>query len=143
MTISFEGLSSFRGNVTRLFAVIMGVVFLLAKMLIRWITRRLAEIAFDTREAMAWFGVDLSVLSLSIWIAANIPRRSGLSSTESTVAYVFLLCVTLCVSAVYKRYLRISLGARVGLWPRLYLLLHIVVGMFLGILELVSTAARL
>jgi hypothetical protein len=138
-----QNVTMVRAEATRLFVVLMGIMFLVLKLGIRRVTRRLAGLPFDTRDAIAWFGVDLSVLSLSIWIAADLPQAIGLSSKESTLVYMFLAAFVVGTSAAYKRYLRVSARMGAGFWDYVGVSLNIAVCLFLGFLELLGTAAAL
>src|SRR5712672_3116871 len=99
------------------FAPFMGLVFVFAKLVIKAISKRLALQQFDGREAFAFFGVDLSVLSLSVWIALGVHKRLGLNDKETVVVYVILVMFVFLTACIYKRHLKLAAVGKSGnLW---------------------------
>jgi hypothetical protein len=91
--------------VTRLFAPSMGVLFLVGKLVIRRVARRLAAVSFDMADAVAWFGVDISALSLTLWIGLRLHSRAHLGYEETVAAYVVLTLIVIVAACCYRAHL--------------------------------------
>jgi hypothetical protein len=110
----------------------MGLVFVFVKLVVKRIAKRLAFQQFDGREAVAFFGVDLSVLTLSVWIALGVPKRMNLSEKQTVIAYTVLIILIFCTACIYKRYLRLAATEQSGVWHKLHLWSNVFVGLCLG-----------
>jgi hypothetical protein len=97
------------------FAALLGVIFLLLKLGIRLVTRRIANREFDGRDAAAWFGVDIATLSLSLWIGLRLHAKLKLSYERTVINYFILISVVLFAALSYSQYLRYSsAGGRIS-----------------------------
>jgi hypothetical protein len=124
---------------TRAFAPTMGLVFLGAKVGIRRVTRRMAGAVFDMPDAVAWFGVDLAVLSLSLWIGLKLHSRVPDLTYQGTVMlYVVLFTVVGMTAWCYNAYLRLARRPTDGPWYRIGLAVRILGGLFFGFSSFLS-----
>jgi hypothetical protein len=99
-------LGMFRTFIGSAFPPIMGLGFLVTKMVIRYVTRSLASVDFDARDAVAWFGVDMAVLSLSLWISLRLHARMQLGYEDTVYVYCVLGLVVVLAAGSYRGYLR-------------------------------------
>jgi hypothetical protein len=81
-----------------------GVILLFSKILLKRTARQLAGSDFDTSDAMAWFGVDLTVLSFSMWISLRIQVRAHLTYEDTIWAYAMLVGGVLATAFCYNRF---------------------------------------
>jgi hypothetical protein len=86
------------------FIPVMGLFYLGIKIVMKNFLDRLSmddEDDFDLWPVIAWFGVDLAVLSIALSIALHSPNRRGYSETESILWYALMIISTLISSFFY------------------------------------------
>lgn len=77
----------------QLFIPLMGLFYLMAKLIIRNYIHKLIMDGgerVDLWPVVAWFGVDLAVLTLTLSITIKAPQMKGYAYQESVVWYVFM-----------------------------------------------------
>ena len=123
------------------FSGLTGLTFLFGKIAIKRIARAAVGVDFDTQEAFAWFGVDLAVLSVSLWVGRRL--HDGMSYEQGTLAYIALLICALLTSWSYARYWARRQGQPRGWRREVALSGWIALGLTLGLACLIATFARM
>jgi hypothetical protein len=80
------------------FASVMGLAYIVAKLIIRDITHRAIGHKYDVLGVFAWFGVDIAVLSISVGAATKIHEKMKFLSYEEIVIWYFSCTVCLFFS---------------------------------------------
>lgn len=130
-------------DVDQLFVPIFGLLLLFTKIMLRHVAKRLASLEVDTREMLAWFGVDLSVLNLSAWVGARLQTRLLFDDRQTALAYALLIVFVIITTCIYKRYLRLDHENRPSLLHTAELYAHIFVALAVGFVGLFATSAAL
>ena len=89
-----------------LFAASISLVFMVIKLVLRHFTHLAIRHKQDVWAAIVWFGVDVSVFTLSLCIASNIPNKKGLTYQQTTWWYVVLIVCTGVSAFCYARFMK-------------------------------------
>jgi hypothetical protein len=73
------------------FAPVMGIVYICCKLVIRHILHKFAEHEYDFWGTMAWFGVDIILLSSSVCVAAKVHARTSNNYATQVLFYISLI----------------------------------------------------
>lgn len=115
------------------FAAVMGFVFVFAKMFIRFTCKQCVRRKYDTKDALAWFGVDIGVVAVAIWITGGLEVSLGLKRIEVVGVYFALLVGLMAAATCYALALHCSGKKGNSSWVRTVLAtLWAVGGMTIG-----------
>src|SRR5947209_5082124 len=89
------------------FAPVIGLVYILVKVVLRHIIHKAIDHDYDFWGVIAWFSVDITLLSLSVCAASNVPAKLALSHQESIFWYLafvfFFIMAAFCYLFFVKR----------------------------------------
>ena len=88
------------------FSPVVGLFYICAKLLIRHILHKFADAIYDFWGTMAWFGVDIILLSSSISIALQVPEKLHLNYHASVYFYLTILVCFLGTCAFYTFFMK-------------------------------------
>jgi uncharacterized membrane protein YidH (DUF202 family) len=89
-----------------LFAASISLIFIVTKLFVRYITHLTIKHKYDFWAALVWFGVDISVFTLSLCMTSNIPNKKGFTYQGAVWWYILLLISTLLSAFCYARFLK-------------------------------------
>jgi hypothetical protein len=79
----------FEGDLSSATPMLLGLVYLILKVIVRHIIRSIADVESDTLDTFAWFGVDLSILALSLAVASDTIFGGTQMDTKVGMLYFF------------------------------------------------------
>lgn len=120
----------------------VGFFFILTKTLIRFVCRRLVRRKFSRSEHAAWFGVDMSVLSIVTWVNHDIPTLCEFRRDATVLASLVLGLLLLGCCTVYAAYVYGEKKQRAR-WQRVWVGLMIVLSTFIGLAVFIATVGFL
>lgn len=122
-----------------LFPLLMGLSWLVGKIVVKRIVRRLARQDFSLSETVAFLGVDLSVLSLSLWIGLRLHERFPGDYETKVMLYFEFAVIVFLAACSYRAYFWASARAG-GVWKNLCVTCVVCFGLFVGSLFFAATS---
>jgi hypothetical protein len=124
-----------------LFPAFMGLTWLVGKIALKRILRRLGGSQFDIEDAAAFLGVDLSVLSVSLWLGLELHSRYSGTYQQKLMLYVEFGVLLMLSCTAYRFYLW---SGKFDGWKKSGItLVSILSGLWSGSLLFVSTIRAL
>lgn len=123
------------------FAPVIGLMYILVKIALRHLIHKAIDHTYDLWGVIAWFSVDITLLSLSVCAASNVPAKRGLSHQESIFWYVafifFFIIAAFCYLFFVKRRNKLDKGKKskkdqVHPYKDLRLTIYLSAGWFIG-----------
>ena len=74
---------------------VIGLTYIVFKLLIKHLIHKAIDHDFDLWDVIAWFSVDVTLLSLSVCAASDVPRRLNLTPQEAL--YWYIIFIFFCV----------------------------------------------
>lgn len=130
----------FHGIVGDYFAPVIGLAYILMKIVLRHIIHKAIDHSYDLWGVIAWFSVDITLLSLAVCAASNVPAKRGFSQQQSVMWYVtfvfFFIIAAFCYLFFVKRRNRLDKGKKkrdhIRPYKDLGLSLYLSFGWFIG-----------
>ena len=89
-----------------LFPFAVGIMYLAGKIVVRHVIHSLVTYEYDVWAMMAWLGVDLAVLSLSVAIGTEIDARFAFDRHQTVMFFFCLLACTLATGVSYGLFIK-------------------------------------
>jgi len=84
----------------------LAIAYVLVKILVKAICRRLTDSEMNVAEVIAWFGVDASILALTFSAGIDVPYIGKFTRQAAVVWYAILVACVLFSMLVYIAHLR-------------------------------------
>jgi hypothetical protein len=98
------------------FAPVIGLTYILIKIVLRHFIHRAIDHPYDFWGVIAWFSVDLTLLSLSVSAASNVAAKQQCTTQQTVLWYVTfgfsLLIAAFCYLFFVKRRDKLEKGKR-------------------------------
>lgn len=89
-----------------LLAMLLGILFLLGKLAGRHQAHELAGVNYDSWPVLAWFGVDLGLLGVSLAISKEISHTCQLTYGETAILFLALAILVISSWVAYGRFVK-------------------------------------
>jgi hypothetical protein len=73
---------------------IIGLTYIVIKLLIKHLIHKAIDHEFDFWDVMAWFSVDVTLLSISVSIATDVPAK--LNMRGPVITYFYIIFIVFC-----------------------------------------------